>query len=73
MKLQVGKCYALTSDNKTKKFRVIKNITGTQIIIKDCETGAEEEFFTETAHGGFSDDFTIVEFDCMECDGKPSL
>lgn len=73
MRLQVGKCYTLTSYGKQKKFRVIRNISNIQVFIRDCETRKEEEFFTETSKNGFSGDFTIIEFDCMECDGNPSL
>lgn len=73
MKLQVGKCYILTSYGKQRKFRVVKNVSNAHITIRDCETKHEEDFLTDTNKGGFSPDFTIKEFDCMDCDGEPSL
>lgn len=71
MKLVVGKCYILTSDGKQKKFRVIARDSRGMIIIRDCETKEEEDFIIDTNHGGFSEYFTLVEFNCEECDGKP--
>jgi len=73
MKLEVGKCYELVSDGKSKRFRVIKKLPDNHLIIRDCESGEEEEFYTETAKGGFSEDWSVKEIDCEECDGKPSI
>ncbi len=71
MKLEVSRCYILTSDGKEKKFRVIKRDSRGVLIIRYCETGIEEDFYTKTSIGGFSEDFTIIEFNCEDCDGNP--
>ena len=73
MKLELGKCYILTTDGVGKRFRVIMRDKFGAIKIRDCDTKQEEDFIIDTNQGGFSEDFTLVEFDCMECDGKPSL
>ena len=72
MRLEVTKCYELVSDGESKRFRVIKNAKDNRLTIRYCETGEEEEFYTETAEGGFSEDWSIEEIDCEDCDGKPS-
>ncbi|MBL7888009.1 MAG: hypothetical protein JNL24_00560 [Bacteroidia bacterium] len=73
MRLQVGRCYILTSNGTVKKFRVVKNISNKKIYIRYCKTQIEEEFFTETALGGFDGYPSIEEFDCMNCDGSESV
>lgn len=73
MKYLIGKCYELISDGKSKKFRVIKKLPTNHLIIRDCETNKEEEYYTETAKGGFSEDCSLRQINCEKCDGKPSL
>ena len=70
MKLEVSKCYVLTNDGNQKKFRVVVYDSRGSIIIKDCKTGKEEDFINETSKGGFSEDYTLTEIDCNECDRK---
>ncbi|MAS87461.1 MAG: hypothetical protein CMH30_05740 [Micavibrio sp.] len=73
MNIQVGKCYVLTSDGKEKRFSVIKNVSNREYYIRDCDTDIEEEFITETNKGGFSQDVTLKEIDCKDCDGTETL
>jgi hypothetical protein len=73
MRLQVGKCYILTHKGVTKKFRVVRYDSNGNLSIRICETNEVEDFYRDTLRGGFYEDFYIQEFDCMECDGQPSL
>ncbi len=72
MKFQVGKCYSVTLRGVTYKFRVIKNENNTKITVRLCQSNDELDLLTDILTGDISD-IQYIEFNCEECDGKPSL
>jgi len=70
MRFTVGKCYEVILHGETKRFRVIRNESGL-ITVRICETGEEVDLML-LLRGDVSE-MVVNEFDCMECDGQPTV
>lgn len=72
MRFQVGRCYRVLLHSKTTVFRVIKNESNAVVTVRICGTEEEKNLYTEILTGDISN-IETSEFDCKECDGKPSV
>jgi len=70
MRLEVSKCYTLTNNNRVIRFRVVKYDSRGILTIRICENKVEEDLYKDTLRGGLYEDFSIIEFECIDCDGK---
>lgn len=70
MRLEVSKCYELTNNGRVIRFRVVRYDSRGLLTIRICETQEEEDLYQDTLRGGLYEDFSIVEFNCEECDGR---